>query len=960
MSAKGGPGLFQFYKGQVGRLPMKDMKVRTDIFGGWAITRFDIRFGKPKGDDGPAKGEFLYGLRPGDELLSAQLVELVQRELGDSTWLEKRTVRGRRAAAAPKALPNTNNIDFHTGWLVPSGQEILRMGTISIPEDGLRIRLAIKHPLEFVSGDLKCIIPLFFQQAVAQFKLDICIHNATYVPLSKTNSDLKVRFKRYKRDYVAKVSAKDYRPNTSINIFVPANYESPRVWYGKVDTTTNVLVHLATEAEGERRGKPERLALWWDEVGRALLRDREQEIELLSRYFRSLRNAEVEAVKMGYGGGAWKSFTVVNGDWSELEAFLRADPINQPRSKIDWAAVSSGCEEALYFSHQPYDKVLTQLDDFKQSYCPLIFLLNSSPQADSDGLRVLGNNARFKAIDLYGVTPRIARQLLTQATYQVKEIKASQKRFANLYLKERHPFPGTLNFLAKVKGRGAMLDIRMGTPDRKGERYKIRLRPYFQNKTKMSLVDLIARGTSRRMVFPRTLDEFVQADLKTPSSLDLWAGSLKLLKERRDEALQQATTDQRLIGLDRVQDTWADVLEWYADQYDPNKILGEPLFRDIKPIPGPPRPALVLEIYHPPQLFVGPDTLYGTELPIDVYLQAKTVRWLSASHLQAKFGVLAEGGVWYVSNQTNDERADSLLILPEWTPTPQYLKGLDRLSDGEVISRFFSWQKAYGNNPSFYLDFADQMILRGMVEAATSILHFLPELGVTEPEVLRAIGHRLNAWDQLPAAIRVFQEVARAHPQDPLAHRDLAMAYWAAGQTQATIISCIDALKCDYRLYESRYPGVVSIIVKELNRARMSDTLGTVTTLPDIAAPISLDLRVTVEWTRSDTDVDLWVTDPDGVVCNYDRPVTPDGGILSGDVTNGFGPEEFAIKEAKNGVYTIEVEYEDDPERFISGPNFVKVTVTTNYGRNSEETTLIPLRLEEKAAKVLVARIRIG
>lgn len=958
--AKGGPGLFQFYKGQVGRLPIEEMKVRTDIMGSWAITRFDIQFGKPKPTAGSAKGEFLFGLRPGDEILSAQLVELIERELGDSTWTEKRTVRGRRAPAAPKALPNPNEIDFHTGWLVPSGQEILRMGVITIPEDGLRIRLAIKHPLEFISGDLKCTIPLYFRQNVSNFKLDICIHDAGYLPLVQSGSDLKLRFRKYKGDYQAKAIAKDYHPNTPVSLLVPADYQDIQVWYGKSDSTTNFMVHLATDMEGERRGKPERLALWWDEVGRAALNDRENEIELLSRYFRSLRNAEVEVVKMGYSGGEWQSFTVVNGDWSAVEEFIRSDAFNVPQTPIDWAKVSSGCEEALYFSHQPYDRLLDQLEDFQKSYCPLIFLLNSAPQANPDGLRILGNNARFKAIDLYDLEARNARQLLTQATYQVKEIKISQKRIPNLYLRAGQPFPGTLNFLGKLKGRSGLVDIKMGTPDRKGERYKVRLRPYTQTRTKASLVDLIARGPSQRMVFPRTLDEYVHADLVTSQSLNLWVRPLRLLKERKDEALQQAKTDQRMIGLDRVQDTWADVLDWYGDQYDPNQILGDPTFRNIKPFPVPPGPALALEIYPSPQLFIGPDTLYGPELPTDVYLQAKTVRWLSASHLKAKFGVMAAGGVWYVSDMPNDNRADSLLLLPEWQADPPYLKGLNRLSDGELTYRFFSWQSEYANNPSFYLDFADQMILRGMRDAATNVLHFLPELGITEPEVLRAVGHRLNAWDQLPAAIRVFSEVARAHPQDPIAHRDLAMAHWAAGHTQQAIVSCGDALKCDYRLFESRYPGVISILAKELNRARMSDTMETKGAFPYIASPISLDLRVTIEWTRSDTDVDLWVTDPDGVVCNYDRPVTSDGGTLSGDVTNGFGPEEYVIKEAKDGVYTIEVEYEDDPERFISGPNFVKVTVTTNYGRDSEETTLIPLLLEQKSAKVMVARIRIG
>ena len=57
------------------------------------------------------------------------------------------------------------------------------------------------------------------------------------------------------------------------------------------------------------------------------------------------------------------------------------------------------------------------------------------------------------------------------------------------------------------------------------------------------------------------------------------------------------------------------------------------------------------------------------------------------------------------------------------------------------------------------------------------------------------------------------------------------------------------------------------------------------------ASDAKADLRVTISWNTDATDVDLWVMEPDGTKCFYQHNHTKNGGELSQDQTQGYGPE---------------------------------------------------------------------
>ncbi|MFM2362094.1 MAG: hypothetical protein RLZZ316_996 [Bacteroidota bacterium] len=79
------------------------------------------------------------------------------------------------------------------------------------------------------------------------------------------------------------------------------------------------------------------------------------------------------------------------------------------------------------------------------------------------------------------------------------------------------------------------------------------------------------------------------------------------------------------------------------------------------------------------------------------------------------------------------------------------------------------------------------------------------------------------------------------------------------------------------------------------------------------------------------------------------------GGRISDDMTNGYGPEQFIIKQAIKGTYKIEVNYYGERQVKLTGPATVLAEVYLHYASGKEERRLITLQMsKEKKAGVFI------
>ena len=109
------------------------------------------------------------------------------------------------------------------------------------------------------------------------------------------------------------------------------------------------------------------------------------------------------------------------------------------------------------------------------------------------------------------------------------------------------------------------------------------------------------------------------------------------------------------------------------------------------------------------------------------------------------------------------------------------------------------------------------------------------------------------------------------------------------------------------------------------------------------AIPVT-NLLVTLTWDQAETDVDLYITEPEGETMWYGSTRTTNGLALDIDDTTGFGPEHgtlaTGIESASSGTvlpgdYIVRVHYYSDDG--LNVPATGKVTIVINEGEDNQE-----------------------
>ena len=265
---------------------------------------------------------------------------------------------------------------------------------------------------------------------------------------------------------------------------------------------------------------------------------------------------------------------------------------------------------------------------------------------------------------------------------------------------------------------------------------------------------------------------------------------------------------------------------------------------------------------------------------------------------------------------------------------------------------------SYANSTAFYLDAADIFFDKGMPDLGVRVLSNLAEMDLENRHILRILGYRLMQANRAALAIPVFKKVLALSPEEPQSYRDLGLAYAADKQPQRAIDSLNEVV---IRPWNGRFPEVELIALAELNAiiATSNARLDTSRVDPRLRKNLPLDLRAVLTWDADNTDIDLWVTDPNGERAYYGHRFTYQGGRMSLDFTGGYGPEEFSLKSAKPGKYRVEAQYFGDRRQNITGATTLQVRLTTGFGSRQQREQIVTMRLKENRETILVGEFEI-
>lgn len=195
----------------------------------------------------------------------------------------------------------------------------------------------------------------------------------------------------------------------------------------------------------------------------------------------------------------------------------------------------------------------------------------------------------------------------------------------------------------------------------------------------------------------------------------------------------------------------------------------------------------------------------------------------------------------------------------------------------------------------------------------------------------------------------IAEQILAWRPFDVQSYRDYALALLDNNQPQKALNFLNKILENDYsEEIAARDYGIEEVIVTEINHIRkVYKNVDDSKISKDLLMDIPVDVRVVLNWNKDLTDIDLWVTDPDGDRCWYQNTRTKAGGRISQDITQGFGPEQFMLKKAKKGRYKIETNFFAERQMNLSGPTTVMAEIYLYYASGKVERKIQTFQLAQ-------------
>lgn len=295
-----------------------------------------------------------------------------------------------------------------------------------------------------------------------------------------------------------------------------------------------------------------------------------------------------------------------------------------------------------------------------------------------------------------------------------------------------------------------------------------------------------------------------------------------------------------------------------------------------------------------------------------------------------------------------------------WNPDRIYLKAIDAAPMDKKYSVYLQLREEQSNNPSFYFDVANYFYSIGNKQKAFLILSNIADLGLENHQLYKSLTYKLRQWEAYDDALFTANQVAKWRTFEPQSHRDLGLTLEDNKQYQAGFDELVKALEVNYfGSMSGQYSGVEDIILMDINRM-ISEHSSIKTDKLDKkylnAMPIGV--RIILNWNQMDTDIDLHIVEPTNEECYYGHTSTEIGAKFSKDFTQGYGPEQYLLRNTVKGKFQIKTNFYGESALTENGPTTVMVEIyTTKNGRTERKLQTIQLgkvRENENLAEIII------
>ncbi|HWK03240.1 MAG TPA: VIT domain-containing protein [Puia sp.] len=829
-------------------------------------------------------------------------------------------------------------------------------------------------------------LPLAFQRALEEFNINISVVRGTQKPVFEGNIDNELRFNEWNDTWSASRSWKNYLADRSLTIRIPKTTGASEVMMQQAGNHYFYVLSTFPVHKKIEKPLPKKITILWDASLSSLSRNTEKELDLLDQYFDKLQDAEIRLVNFSNTVQEAQTFTLHNGQWDRLHDVLQHTVYDGATQFGSLDLRKYPCDEFLLFSdgHSTFGN-----DQLKEGGKP-VYAIVATPKADFPFLRAITDASGGELINLLTTTTEQAWEQLCYQSLYFMGVKAS----ANL--QETYPsLPSPVVSSLSVAGISYQPEQRLvlqfgyggkvtsestitldytkqqtSRPDlsRIWAQKKIAQldRRFEDNQTEIEQLGrrygIVTRNTS--LIVLENVNDYITYEIEPPAELREEYDRIMKQRGQADRQLRHTTVDNAEVYFN-------ELLHWWQTDYKrpvKNKTLPPPA-----PIPGPPAtaPALAEQALEgrAPGLSVSrnrrnepsPSTIRGTsnmdEVVVVGYATVKkksitgSVTTIDDKDLEAAEPESSANGNHSPSANNNSSGYGTFKAWKADIQT-EYLTRLQAARPAEQYAVYLQMRKKNLHTPLFYFNTANFFFETGKKNIGLRILSNIAELDAESYEIYKLLGYKLKELGETEAACAAFKKILDWRPFEPQSYRDYGLALEDAGQYQQALDTLYAALVKNYDANVSAlYPGIEETILPEINNlvARKADKIDFSRIPKQLLTNMPVDIRVVLNWNMNDTDIDLWVTDPDDEKCYYSHRNTAIGGRISHDFTRGLGPEQFMLKRAIKGKYKVEVNYYGDSQMKIAGPTTIMVEIYTNYGTPAQTRKLITLQMQSTA-----------
>jgi Ca-activated chloride channel homolog len=938
---------------------LQSLHVSGEISGGIAQTTVQMVFFNP--NRRLLEGQLQFPLLDGQQIVAFSLdVEGRQRP---AVPVEK--AKGRQIFEAIER----RRVD--PGLLEVTQGNNFKLRIYPIPANGTRtVEIKYVEPLARQGKNWLYRLPLAYGDRMRDFDLVLNVHGAIATPqVSGTLGAAGLT--RTGEQYQMHVNKSGFAANGMLNLLIPAN-EKPQTFTQVRDDGTWFVTEIPVAETRTPRSLPKVIGLLWDSSGSGAGRDHDAEFAVLDRYFKAAGNAEVRLTRLRDRPEQNQSFHVANGNWSALRLALQNTAYDGASALGDWQPEADVGEYLL---------VSDGLNNYGNAAFPKLaapqrlYVLNSALAADTSLLSAWAENTGGRLIQVSAQSVAAATQaLLTEATH-VETLTAAGA--GDLQIESHEAKNGILRIAGRLRSPDAQLTLvmrqngrlvtttipvsaampahplaaylwagyRLHELDANRDLHRAEIRRIGQQ------FGLATRETS--LIVLERLDDYVRYDVAPPQE---YQAAFDQLKKLREVDIRQARSQH----LENVLEQFQRKMAWWEkdfskeDMSKPKKIVPEALGgagRVRAVIPPTARYAPEFAAPAPAAPVIDP---MAVAEPPPTPSPAPVASRLGFSDASANYAAKAVATSDAVSTTT-----EISVALQKWSANAPYIDRLKAATAETVYAIYLDEKPGYANSSAFYLDVADILLEKGQRDQALRVLSNLAEMDLENRAVLRILGYRLLQAGAPALAIPVFEKVRQLAEDEPQSFRDLGLAYAANKQYQQAVDQLYEVV---LRPWDVRFPEIETIVLADLNQivATAGVPLDTSRIDPRFLKNMPLDLRVVMTWDADNSDMDLWVVDPNGEKCFYGHPLTYQGGRMSRDFTQGYGPEEFSLRKAKPGKYRIEANYYGNSQQLIAGDTTLQVKLTTAFGTSRQKEQMVTLRLKDRRDTVFVGEFEVA